>query len=76
MKVVFDSSVLFSAFLQSSTSSKRLLGLARTSALQICLSEQILEETAAALFSKAGQFDYSESEVLEYRPAYGSCHRG
>lgn len=66
MKVVLDSSVLFSALLKASGATKALFHNARQGRFQLCLSETILEETADSLLRKVGQFDYSESDVVEY----------
>ncbi len=66
MKVVLDSSVLFSALLKASGATKALFDHARQGRFQLCLSETILEETADSLLRKVGQFDYSESDVIEY----------
>lgn len=66
MKVVFDSSVLFSAFLKASGATKLLIDHTRHGRLQLYVSEQILQETATALFRKARQFGYGEGDVVEY----------
>lgn len=49
MKVVFDSSVLFSAFLKASDATKLLIDHTRHGRLQLYVSEQILQEPATAL---------------------------
>ena len=49
MKAVLDSSVVVSAFLNPSGTPAMLLQRARAGAFSLCLSEDILEETARAL---------------------------
>lgn len=66
MKIVLDSSVLFSAFLASSGATKALIQVARRGGFELCLSEAILEETAHALLRKLERYDYGHDEVIEY----------
>lgn len=66
MKVVLDSSVLFSALLKGSGATKALFQYARQGRFELCLSEAILQETAQSLLRKVGQFSYSETDVVEF----------
>ena len=66
MKVVLDSSVLFSALLKGSGATKALFQHARQGRFELCLSEAILQETAQSLLRKVGQFSYTENDVIEF----------
>ncbi len=66
MKAVLDSSVLFSAFLGASRTTKDLFHLARLGRFELCLSESLLAETAQALLRKQRRFAYTPDDVIEY----------
>lgn len=66
MKVVLDSSVLFSAFLGASRTTKDLFHLARLGRFELCLSESLLAEAAQALLRKPHRFAYTSDDVIEH----------
>lgn len=68
MKAVLDSSVLVSAFLSPTGTPATLLARARQGAFSLCLSREILAETAAALLRQThrGQRRYSIDEIAEF----------
>ena len=68
MKAVLDSSVLVSAFLSPTGTPAALLARARAGAFSLCLSQEILAETAGALLRQArrGRRQYTSAEVAEF----------
>lgn len=66
MKVVLDTSVLFSAFLTAPGATRHLFERARFGDFELCLSEAVLRETAATLLRKQNRYEYGRKEVNEY----------
>ncbi len=69
IRAVLDSSVLFSAFLKPKSIPATLLVRAREGAFLLCLSDYILEETAAALLREKNRarYGFSPDRVARFR---------
>jgi putative PIN family toxin of toxin-antitoxin system len=68
-RAVLDSSVLFSAFLTPAGTPATLLAEARRGAFSLCLSFEILDETARALLRPrvVARYGYTAERVARYR---------
>ena len=69
LNAVLDSTVLVSAFLTEKGISGRLLRYAREEAFTLCLSDEILEETARVLlrYKRIRQrYEYTDDKVLQF----------
>ena len=68
-KVVFDSTVLVSAFLKKSGVAAVVVDQGKTGVFQLCISEQILSETKKILTQRPHirrKYSYTDQEVEEY----------